>query len=675
MSKTSQEETSKAMDKKDDFQYPSKEFKDKLAKKCQQLLVSSQIYKQPRMDTLAIYEHVYNNDIPPKLRQMFNVALPIFSGMIDEMLAMFNDQVQIKFGPTNPAQHLVVPKIQAHWNSERDSLSPNAKWNYKARTDRFNAVISGRGHLKEYAYNDPEYTNCLEVVYYSDFHCQPNGGGDLENHSFQGTESNFRTEFELKSNDKYDQEQVKKLGKFVWTSQWFEDLNTSYGTKFARWKALGLNVETNSFTGEPTYNLCDFVVTHNGVRYNVVFEPCSGIWLYVKPWKEIYPSGLYPIKSWATHEDDKNYWSKSYADDFFPIADSVITLFNQELTNREKKNFNARAFDKDMFEDVGKLDAAQYRPDALVPVNTSGGTKKIAEGIYSFQTAELQGTINLIDWISNYSGQKTGADELPPKGANKVGVQLLQQQKLSKRVGLRSDSFKECYAQLGVTFVEGMKEFMPPSMSVQIVGENGFIEEQELKRIDVKKCGIIGITVTSTSEQENTDSMKKDAKMKAIEMVTASKAPLTKYEKETIYRDVGGFDEMEITLLLDDKNEISKKQIAHCSQAIQDILLNKTPDIYYGADMAYLNYFNNYIIDHKSQIKGKENRFADFLKVIAPIVKKNMDMIAKNTPVTPQMGADGKPIPPQPKAPHPPQKLAPNQLSLPATASRMGQPT
>lgn len=661
-------ETTKEMDKKDDYQYPSQEFKDKLAKTCQQLLVSSQIYKQPRMDVLAIYEHVYNNDIPPKLRQMFNVALPIFSGMVDEMLAMFNDQVQIKFSEKNPAQHLVVPKIQAHWNSERDSLSPNAKWNYKARTDRFNAVLSGRGLLKEYAYNDPEYTNCLEVVYYSDFHCQPKGGGDLENHLFQGTESNFRTAFELKSNDKYDQDQVDKLGRFTWSSQFFQDLNTSYGTKFARWKALGLNVETNSFTGEPTYNLCDFVVTHNGVRYNVVFEPCSGLWLHVSPWKESYPSGLYPVKSYATHEDDQNFWSKSYADDFFPIADAVITLFNQELTNREKKNFNSRAFDKDMFEDVGKLDAAQYRPDALVPANTMGGTKKIAEGIYSFQTAELQGTINLIDWMSNYSGQKTGADELPPKGQNKVGVQMMQQQKLSKRIGLRSDSFKECYAQLGITFVEGMKEFMPPSISVQVIGENGFIEEKELKRIDVRKSGIIGISVSSTSEQESNDTLKKDAKLKAIEMVTQTKAPLSKYEKETIYRDIGGFDETEITLLLDEKNEISRKQIAHCSQAIQDILLNKKPDIYYGADIAYLNYFKQYITDNKNKIQGKEPKFIEFLNMIAPIIQQNMQMIAQNTPPVPPVGPDGKPVPPT-QTP-----IAPKKLTVPATAQRMGQP-
>lgn len=675
MSDKTPESVTKELDKKYNLKYGEDGFNDMLADKARQLLVQSQMYKQPRMNALAAYERLYNNDVLPKLRQMFNVPLPVFSGMIDELLAMFNDQVQIKFKATNPAQNLVVPKIQAHWESERDSLAPNAMWNYKARADRLNALISGRGILQEFASNDPEYKNVLNVVYYSDFHCQPNGGGILENHLFTGTESNFKTLFELKSDNKYDQAQVTKLETTGWSDQMFQNLETTYGTKFARWKALGFNIETNAFTGEMTYNLCDFIVTHNGVRYNVVFEPCSGLWVYVKPWKETYPSGLYPFKSWATHEDSQNFWSKSYADDLYPVADSIITLFNQELTNREKQNFNSRAFDKDMFQDVAKLDAAQYRPDSLVPADTMGGEKEIASGIYSFTTPELKGTVDLISWISDYTGSKTGADELPPvqKGDKKVGVQLMQQQKLSKRIGLRSDSFKECYAQLGTTFVEGMKEFMPPKLSIQVIGENGFIEEQELKRIDVKRCGIIGIDVTSTSEQEGSDALKKDGRIKAIEMVNEN-PQITKYQAETIYRDIGQFDESEISLLLDKQGSISKKQIAHSSQAIQDILLGKKPDIYYGADLSYLNYFKAYVVDHKSQVKGKEKAFMDFLNIIAPIVQSNMQDAAKNAPPPqPQIGPDGKPVPP-PDQPAPPTgKAAPKKLSIPAAADRMGK--
>ena len=617
---------------------------DIVAEKARKLLVSSQIYKQQRMNRIALYEALYNNDVPPRLRQMFNVIPPVFSGMIDSLLAQFNDEVKIKFTSKNPAQHLVVPKIQAHWETEKDSMTPNAMWNYKARTDRFNAVLAGRGIFQEYAFNKPKYKNVLKVINYSDFHCEPLGGGLLDNHSFKGIEGCFRTDYELKTNSKYDQEQVKKLLAFKPADTYYTDLETTYGTRFERWRALGLNVETNNFSGERKYNLCDFILMHEGKQYNVVFDPCSGIWVYCEEW-----TGSNPFKSYATHEDDKNFWSKSYADDLYNIADAIIIMVNQELTNREKKNFNSRAFDKDMFTDVAKLDAAQYRPDALVPANTNGGTKRIAEGIYSFETAELKGTVDLVNWLSNYTGDKVGTDELPPgAGKNKIGVQLQQQQKQSKRIGLRSDSFKECYAQLGMTYVEGLAEFMPAKLSVQLIGENGFVEEAELKRIDVKAVkDNIGITVTSTSEQEQADAMKKDSRVKAIEMVSQSKTPLTKFEKETIYRDVGQFTEDEIIFLLDEKGEVSKKQVAHASQNIQDILQGKLPDIYYGADMSYMNYLHNYLVDHKNHVRGKEEQFARLLEVMGPIVQQNAVRQAKATPA-PQVGPDGQPVPPAP---------------------------
>lgn len=604
-------------------------FMDHMGKLGQQLLCASQIYKQPRMNALAVFERLYNNDIPPKLRQMFNNVLPIFSGYIDELLAMFDDDIQYKVKSADPGDYMIVPKIQAHLNTETKSMKKNAMWNYKLRAGRFNALISGRIIGKIYAYNDPEYTNVFENVNYSDFHCQPHGGGILENHLFCGTEGNFQTKYGLLASGKFDHEQVKKLLTYDYGDRFYEALEDVYGTRFARWKALGLDALTNSFTGEITYNLCDFMLTYNGVRYNVVFEPNTSICIYCQRWDEVMPSNEYPYKSAATHEDDKNFWNKAYADDFFTIADNGITLFNQELTNREKKNYNARAYDKMMFTDVAKLDAVQYRPDGLVPADTMGGKKKIADGLYSLPTADLDGTVELIQFMTNFTGQKTGADELPPtSGKEKASLILQQQAKQTKRIGLRTSSFKDYYRQIAYTFVEGMREFMPPSISVKIVGQNGFIEEQELKRIDVRRATALEIDVFSDSEQEQSDMTRKAGRVQAIETV-AQNPTLTKYEKEIVYRDIGGFDESEITFLLDTEGNMSKKQYSFASQAIEAILLGKKPDIYYGADMSYAKYVRSYFIDNKDKIKGKEKQFSDFLKIMQPIITANMQYQAQ----------------------------------------------
>ena len=64
-----------------------------------------------------------------------------------------------------------------------------------------------------------------------------------------------------------------------------------------------------------------------------------------------------------------------------------------------------------------------------------------------------------------------------------------------------------------------MKDFMPPKMSIKIIGENGFVEEQELTAIEVKNSGLLNISVSSRSEQETIDTMRRDSRIKAIQMV------------------------------------------------------------------------------------------------------------------------------------------------------------
>ncbi len=592
-------------------------------------LLASQEFKQPRMNQIAQFQRLYNNDITPKLRQLFNVPVPVFSGMLDTMAADFNDEVNLKFKATNTSQLLIVPKIQAHWEVERDSMSPNAMWNYKARTDRMNALMCGRGILLNYAENVPTYRNVLETIDISDFHFQPMGGGILENHLFCGREGIIRTMEDIVSDETFDKAQVKKLKEFSFQGADWMTINTTYGTKLTRFTSLALDINKASYTGTRTVNLCEFIVTYKGARFLVTFDPVTKIWLRVKKWTDIRPSGKYPYITWATHEDAKNFLSKAYADDLYWVADTIITMVNQELTNREKKNYNARAFDEDMFTDVQKLDEAQYMPDTLVPVKT--GAKQISQGIYEFQTPELQGTINLVSFMAQFTGQQvgiTGGSQGNNEKSKKPTVVIAESQQISKRTGLRSDSYREAYAQLGDNYYENLREYMPPRLSIQMIGENGFIEESELKRIDVRRAGNIGISTTSTSEQENRDNTKRQSHINAITMV-AQNPNLSKYEKEVIYRDIGQFDDNEVGFLLDSQNYESKKQIAHASKNIQAMLLGKPTDVYYGAEITYLTYIENYLIDNKNLIMGKEQLFIAHLREMFQIVAANMQRKAK----------------------------------------------
>lgn len=583
-------------------------------------LCESQQYKQLRMDKIRLYERMYYNDIPPRYRQIHNVIVPVFPGLVDSMLADFNDEMQLKFKESKPSDYLTIPKIQAHWEGERDSLEPNAKWNYKARADRFNAVLSGRRIMQNYAESDPEYRNVLEVINYTDFHCQAIGGGDLENHLFVGREGIMRTLESIWEDESYPKEQREKIKNFAWSSDMWTTLETTYGTKLQRFMSQGLDPESNGWKGNRTVNLCRFGVTYKGRRFMVLFEPLTKIWLSVSPWDK-----KWPWKSAATHEDHKLFWSKAFADDFYYIAELVNILISEEVTNREKANNQSRAVDPKMFPDMARLDSAQYEPGTIVPFNSmpDGVTvRRAAEGVYDFTVPGLNGTIELSQALVQMLEKYTGAGQLDiPKGTKPAVVVQLQQQR-SKRIGLRTDGMKEMDSELGLSYFEGLKEHMPSKVSVRILGENGFIDEQQLSRIEVNSMGTPTVKVVSGSEEENADNMKRDARVKAIEMLTQN-PNLNSFEKEIILRDIGQFDEAQIAFAVENIPYTARKQIAHASKTIQSLLLNKEPEIYYGADVSYQRYIYNYVIDHKSDLKTKFPRFFAHLKMMQPIFEQN----------------------------------------------------
>lgn len=604
-----------------------------------QLWINSQLYKERRMNRIQLYERLYNNELPRKERQLFNVCLPIFGGFEDALHANLVDPVQLQFAETNPQDYLLVPKIQAQWENERDGLQPNQLWNSKARDMMHDALLSGRALGKIYAESDPEYRSVFEVTNYTNFHCQPLGGGYLENHLFAGEEAIYMTLEEIVNNPVFPKQQRDKISKFSYTDAFWQNIEQRYGTKFGRFKSLGLDIYSNTFSGTKTLMLCQFVITHQGERYYVLFDPMSQNWLMCEKLYDFMSTTKYPWKSAATHQDSQNFWSKSFSDDIFAVALTVSTLLNQELTNREKSNFNARAYDPTMFTDEAKLDAAQYIPDRLVPVDTNMGARKISDGIYAFNTPQLQGTINLIEWLEGDLGKQVGVSPImtgtPGLRGIKAAVALGEQQMGAKRIGFQAQSFKEMFGQIGEAYIQGLRDFMPATMMVRTIGEDGYTEQAELKRVEFSKAGTIGVKVLSSSAQTADDTAKKAARVQALTMTAASPNLNSKWRDEQILKSIGGFDDSEIKLGMDAQSYGSKKQVANASAAIQTLLKGKKPDIYYGAEKIFLEYIQDFIQDNKGKMMKEKVHpkhgimvpliaiFGEYFNEIAPIVAEN----------------------------------------------------
>ena len=606
------------------------ELRDKLAKIAQQQLITSNDFKKPLLEKWAKFDELEAGITKKKLRIQFNVVLPVFAGMLDTLAADFDEPIEMEFKQKHPSDYFKAQKIQAAWNLRKNSTDKDAKWDYKARMDKKNNIRYGRSILKYYAESDPKYHDVLEVVDPKYFHCQPTGGGQLENHLFVGQEGIMRTEAELKKGAKagyYDEEQVKKLIEESGKSDYETSVTDQVQQKLSRFKVLGLNTENNTYIGEKTFNLCEWGLTYEGVRYSILFDAWTGIAIRCEELKELFSLNLWQFTSWACFEDDKVFWSQGYSDIIYPIADSIITLFNQELSNREKLNYGARAYDKDMFTDVAKLDAAQYRADALVPVDTKGGTRAIASAIYRFDTAQLQGTVDLIDWMDASLQKSSGVSDISQGSAmqasKKVNIAYIEQAQVAKRIGLKSQSYTECWEEIGTRFVQGLQDHLTQDMAIEILGDSG-IEPDVLSRKDLKLKKQLGVNVISSTQKKAEAAKKKQGKIDTLKLLIQDQNINSEWRTAALLRDAGNYSEDEIKLALDTKNYAARESVAKAHIVIQELLTGEEPEINYAADTTFLQVIMDYMMEHRNKIgKTKFKLFAEYLTKHAGLALMN----------------------------------------------------
>lgn len=604
-----------------------------LLKATRQLMASSD-FKKPRLMKIEKFWNLYNGNVTKKIRQLFNIPIPVFPGMIDTLNSEYDTPVQLKFNEGDAADYFKVQKINGAFQMEIASTAENTKWDSKLRTARTHAIMQGVAIVRYDVSSDPEYKSELSNVRLKDFHFQPRGGSSLEKHLFNGQEGVEKTKDELISGVKsgiYNERQVKMLLNRASESDYLPNDNLDWGSKLERFKPLGLDPDNNSYVGEPVFKFVDWILRMNGERYYLCFDPWTMTWIRFQKWKEVCSSGLYPWDSYATHEDDENFLSKAFADDLYAAADAIIGMFNQEMTNREKKNNNPKAFDKDMFTDVRKLDEVMHRPDGLIPADTKGGARRISEGIYEFKVAELSGTVGLIDWVSDSLGKSTGANDIAMgnEGNNqkKASVVFAEQKSVSKRIGWRSAPFQQMMSSLGRKYIWGLKDHMPSTMAIKLLGPNGWDWDQ-ISRLDLDTEKDTDILITSTDKQMIENDRKALKRREALSSIgsdqslSANASP--QWRLEEILR-TAEYNDVEIAVAMDTKNYTDKKALAHAAESIQLILLKKKPSQWFGATISFIEKIVDYAVDHRATLGEKYQALMDFALSHEEIVKSNLE--------------------------------------------------
>src|SRR5665213_3462739 len=154
--------------------------KDQLATKAvdvalKQLMASSE-FKKPRLETLTKYWRLYDGKTSKKLRQLFNVPIPVFPGMIDTLNAEYDTPIQVNFKEGDAADYFKVEKINGAFRMEIMDTAQNSKWDSKLTMARKHAIMNGRAILKYKVESDPVYKSELDIVNLKNFHFQPRGG-------------------------------------------------------------------------------------------------------------------------------------------------------------------------------------------------------------------------------------------------------------------------------------------------------------------------------------------------------------------------------------------------------------------------------------------------------------------------------------------------------------------
>lgn len=587
---------------------------DEITRVANQQLRTSKQYKQPRLDKIKEIEDAYNGVTKKSLVRENNDTFPFMSGFVDHLYAELDEAPEVEFVHTDEADAKYAKYVTAALKNQKDSSLPNNKWKLKDRWSKKLAIFSGRSIQKYFAQSEPMYNGVLSVIDHYDFHCEPGGGGDLESHLFCGEEGIFKTKEDIElmaEQEYYDPSQVDKLINNTSLAD-SKDNEDDYNNRLNRHRSIGLDPQTNNYVGQTLFKFVEWYTTYKGVRWYVLFDERTLTWVRIKPLREIFSpleitgEALYPYISWATHEDPKVFWSKGPCDDALVIHKSVNKLLNQELYNREKVNKGTRLYDPTMVVDVEAL--ADERPDGLIPIDTQKGKRSLSEAMYRVEHGEIRGTLDLVQFLDVYHGQKSGSTPGTQGMAErdkKVGVLFGEMQQLQKRLGVHNKSFREAYEELGLRFMIGLDDHLNGEMPIKIMGAKG-IEWKTLTSKELKRNRPVEIKVSGGMEESQRNEILAQRKNQALDAV---KTVNPRWKDREILKNAGYTDE-DIKIAFSDLDASNEALMSEAAFAIEEIQSGKKVSLNRGANTAFMQKIIDYATDLDISDKAKEEKIS-----------------------------------------------------------------
>ncbi len=237
----------------------------------------------------------------------------------------------------------------------------------------------------------------------------------------------------------------------------------------------------------------------------------------------------------------------------------------------------------------------------------------------------------------------------------------MEQANIAKRLGYKSQSYTEAWGEIGLRYVQGLKDHMTREMYIEVLGEKG-IEPDVLTRSDLDLKGELGVEIISSTARRAENEKKRQGRIKMYELLASSQNVNSEMRDAGIMRDVGELSEEQIKAFLDTRTYASRESVAKADIAIQEFLADETPEHNYAADAVFLKTIYDYMMEHRNKLgKEKFKKFAMYISYHAQMAMQNgqrngaqrgqlaaKQQMAQN-PQKPAQPAPARPQPAQPK--------------------------
>lgn len=599
---------------------------DKIFLQSIEQLRTSRRSKTARFEQIRENEDLYLGVITnPSIRNPFgSECFPYMAGFVDHLKSKIDDDSTLSFSSDDEADYKKTQRIQAFYDKVSKSVAPNDSWDLKHRYAKTNSIFSGVATYKYFATDEDGYKSYLEVISHYDFHNEPRGGGQIENHLFCGQDNIFKTEEELKENKQYDQTQVAKLLNGYSTNSW-KDNQDFESTKNSKFAALGQQPETNNYVGQNVIKMVEWYTTYKGKRYYMLFNERSLTWVRCVLLVTMFEDNMWPYICWHTNEDPDIFWSKAPADDARRVANLINRFLHQELYNREKENNGRELFDAEMVPNLAQL--TDTRPDAKIAIDTKGGSRALTSAVTRLSSGALNGTLDLITWLETFTGKQLGytsSSAGQSENDKKVGVFEGEIAQIEELIGVKNKSFRLALSILGLKFKTNAEQRIDKEISVKVMGAKG-VEWVKMTPDDFKTAGTLTIQPIGGTSELKLKEIQKNKKLNSLSLVQS----VNPQWKDRQYLLLTGFTEEDVKEAFSSESFAEKELMSEAAMAEKEIVEGKTPKPNRGAT----NSFMQHIIDFA--VNTDDLPIETFKKLIAyaeshvDIVLENMNRSAK----------------------------------------------